>query len=57
MPLFHEEIIATGFADQYGDEMFRCPLFGFVDALEAYDCLGADEDCVFCNGCQAELQT
>ncbi len=36
-------------------ELVRCPRCGREDVLDGYDVLGADKDCLFCIGCNAEF--
>ena len=35
--------------------LLGCPICGYVGDLDGYDAIGADEDCVFCNRCGAEI--
>lgn len=39
------------------DELHKCPCCGMVGDWNDFDVAGADEDCVFCNGCNVELRT
>ena len=52
----HPVIIDTRVLDSKGLVLFKCPKCNNIDNINRYDCLGADEDCVFCNQCNAELQ-
>lgn len=36
--------------------MVQCPECGHIDSLQAYDCGGADDDCIFCNQCGHEFK-
>jgi hypothetical protein len=38
-------------------ETVLCPACGFVGDWDDFDCMGADEDCIFCNACGVELET
>jgi hypothetical protein len=38
------------------DIMVECPVCGHKDNIDEFDCLGADEGCVFCNHCQTEIR-
>jgi len=56
----HGKLIYTGKfmrpESSYG-EVLRCPWCGHEADLDNFDVLGADEGNVFCNGCNAELET
>ena len=54
--MFRETLIEMPLADKLADEIYCCPICGYIGTLDTYDCLGADEDCVFCNGCNNELR-
>lgn len=42
--------------DQYLTGILQCPHCGHRDNLDGFDVLGADDNCVFCNGCNRELE-
>ena len=39
----------------YLEELIRCPHCGYVETLNGYDVLGADEGCGFCAHCHGQL--
>ena|SRR3990167_2053203 len=42
--------------DWNGETVWRCPLCGWADYMDAWDCLGADND-GFCNQCGEDVKT
>jgi hypothetical protein len=46
----------TTLYSDYATQVLRCPACNNIADLDDYDCGGADEDCVFCNNCQTEIQ-
>ena len=39
-----------------GDGVIQCSVCGHADEIDGYDVMGADEDCLFCLQCSAELR-
>ncbi len=58
--LFKETLIEIKLADEWPDELteqpYQCPICHRIAVLDDFDCLGADEDCVFCNDCNNEVR-
>jgi uncharacterized C2H2 Zn-finger protein len=41
----------------YDEWLLKCPLCCTTHEIDEWDCLGADEDCLFCPNCGAEVQS
>lgn len=55
--LFHLELLVIGqTTDEFKDDILQCPDCGYMGLDNDFDCLGADDGCVFCNGCCGEFQ-
>ena len=53
--LLHPQAMRSLITDWEGAQYIICPVCGNEDDIDGFDCLGADEDCVFCNQCNTEL--
>lgn len=51
----HRVVVSTGLTDELGEELLRCPYCGAIASLQNYDCMGADDGCIFCNQCNKEI--
>jgi hypothetical protein len=49
------QIIDITVDGSHENDLLKCPICGHIDNIDNYDCLGADDACVFCNECNTEL--
>ena len=56
MMLFHPELLVIGQTDDGSDDILQCPDCGYMGLDNDFDCMGADDGCVFCNGCCGEFK-
>lgn len=55
MPLIYPTAAVCG-EDAEGDTILRCPTCGWEGVIDAWDCLRADRDNLFCTRCYTECQ-